>query len=270
MNANAEQMGGMLVCGNCQTTNAQGGKFCKGCGKLLAPGIVPPQFRQKIPSMAGGGAPVTFGLPMDAASAFSALSTSVQQSGGQLVGQTPPHALFFEVPYKNMMVSFTKLAFDGQASIQPTGANASQISMSLKLKSSSLGSMAGVYVVTLIMLLVMQMPVLIVLLVAIGSVGYAYWTLTSQAPGTLAGQIQSALAMHSGANSFGGAQAAYSEPRTAPPPPVNNTPPPNSAPHAAAGPSPIEQITRLAELRKLGAISDAEFEAKKTELLARV
>ncbi len=248
MNANAEQMGGVMTCGNCQTANLPGGKFCKGCGKPLAAGLLPPLTL-------AGGAPVSFAVPFDAATAFNVLAAAVQSAGGQTVGQSPPQALFFQMPYKNLTVSFTKLIFDGQASIQPSGPNSSQISLALKIKSSSLGSLAGLYVATLVLMLFMQMPVLIVMVLAAASVGYAFWTTNTQAPAALRGQIHAAIMMQGGA------------PNTTAVPPA--TPPPGAA-QGATSAGPIEQIARLAELRKLGAISDAEFEAKKIELLARL
>jgi Short C-terminal domain/Protein of unknown function (DUF3592) len=46
---------------------------------------------------------------------------------------------------------------------------------------------------------------------------------------------------------------------------------PAAAPAAtASAPDPLEQIKKLAELRDAGALSDAEFEAKKSELLGSV
>lgn len=38
----------------------------------------------------------------------------------------------------------------------------------------------------------------------------------------------------------------------------------------ASGPDPMEQLRKLGELRDAGVVSDAEFEAKKAELLARL
>lgn len=50
---------------------------------------------------------------------------------------------------------------------------------------------------------------------------------------------------------------------------------PPAAPQAAAPPpaaaaDPIEQLKRLGELRDAGIVTDAEFEAKKAELLSRM
>ena len=266
MNVHAEQMDGVQTCGHCQTANMAGGKFCKGCGKPLAasfvpPGGKPPGFNSVIPPMTmAGGAPVSFAVPLDATNAFNVLAAAVQSSGGQMVGQSPPHALFFQMPYKNMLVSFSKLIFDGQASVQPGGPNVSQISLALKIKSSSLGTLAGLYVASLVILLVMQMPVLIVMIAAVAGGGYAFWTTNTQAPNALRAQIHAAIMMQSGAANASGAQV----------PPVQPATPPPGATQTPSAEGPIEQITRLAELRKLGAISDAEFEAKKTELLARL
>lgn len=48
------------------------------------------------------------------------------------------------------------------------------------------------------------------------------------------------------------------------------TAPEAAAPPSAAAPDPIEQLKRLGELRDAGIVTDAEFEAKKAELLSRM
>ena len=60
--------------------------------------------------------------------------------------------------------------------------------------------------------------------------------------------------------------------RPAVPPPVSSAvPSPGvSDAEALAGADPLEQIRKLAELRDAGLLTEAEFEAKKTELLRRV
>ena len=45
---------------------------------------------------------------------------------------------------------------------------------------------------------------------------------------------------------------------------------PSAAPVAPAAPSATDQIAELHRLHQSGALTDAEFEAKKTELLARM
>jgi hypothetical protein len=45
---------------------------------------------------------------------------------------------------------------------------------------------------------------------------------------------------------------------------------PTSAQFGAADPDPLEQIRKLGDLRGAGVLTDAEFEAKKTELLRRI
>jgi len=54
---------------------------------------------------------------------------------------------------------------------------------------------------------------------------------------------------------------------TRPAAPAVAAPAPAEAP---AGPSPIEQLKQLGELRDAGVLTDGEFEAKKAELLKRV
>jgi Short C-terminal domain len=57
-----------------------------------------------------------------------------------------------------------------------------------------------------------------------------------------------------------GQPAAEEAPAAAPP----AAPEPSSA---AAGPDPIEQLTKLAALKDSGALTDAEFEAEKAKIL---
>jgi hypothetical protein len=49
-----------------------------------------------------------------------------------------------------------------------------------------------------------------------------------------------------------------------PPPPQYTQP----APAAPAAPDPIEQLTKLAELKNQGILTDAEFQAQKAKILA--
>ena len=43
-----------------------------------------------------------------------------------------------------------------------------------------------------------------------------------------------------------------------------------AAPVAAAAPDPVERLNKLNELRATGVLTDAEFEAKKAEILAQI
>jgi putative oligomerization/nucleic acid binding protein len=49
-----------------------------------------------------------------------------------------------------------------------------------------------------------------------------------------------------------------------PPPPVQQAPPPPAAPAV----DPIEQLTKLAQLRDSGVLTEAEFQAQKAKILA--
>ncbi|MGO9974744.1 MAG: SHOCT domain-containing protein [Solirubrobacteraceae bacterium] len=60
--------------------------------------------------------------------------------------------------------------------------------------------------------------------------------------------------------------------RMAVPPPLQPLPVASRSPAAAQPPDPdvLEQLRKLGDLRKTGVLTDAEFEAKKAELLGRL
>ena len=60
-------------------------------------------------------------------------------------------------------------------------------------------------------------------------------------------------------------QSMYAEPQYAQP---QYEPAPAPAPAAAPAADPIEQLTKLAQLRDSGVLTDAEFQAQKAKILA--
>jgi hypothetical protein len=172
--------------------------------------------------------------------------------------------------------------------LQPLGAGQVNAAVSLKINWNTFVPIAligGVFA-----LITMMVPYglgpLGALLIALAT-GYTGWQLSSQVPEAFIGQILAALG--------GTPVAAPPPPVPQPPPPIAQPapPPPPAAPPApiappvAAAPAPIapppdaapeaddadeimDQIKRLAELRDAGALTPAEFDAKKTELLARL
>lgn len=68
-----------------------------------------------------------------------------------------------------------------------------------------------------------------------------------------------------------GTPTRHAEPESAPPPPVWRAEPGAARPvPQAQGGDPIELIQKLATLREAGVLTEEEFQAKKTELLARI
>ena len=107
-----------------------------------------------------------------------------------------------------------------------------------------------------------------------GSVSVTSLPVVSESPET-ASHASSAWSQSAGASFATGVPpaAAHPDPRSAPhTPPASHTPSASPAPRAAVNQehseSILRTIERLAELRDKGAITDAEFAAKKTELLS--
>jgi Flp pilus assembly protein TadB len=118
---------------------------------------------------------------------------------------------------------------------------------------------AGIALAVVVLLMgLLQVPLVVAVVAMAASVVFTLWAVKSKGPAELRKQLAAALLARSPAPEsapVAAAAAAAAVPVAAP---------------AGGGPGAIEQLQRLAELRKLGAITEVEFEAKKADLLARV
>ncbi|MBL8531382.1 MAG: SHOCT domain-containing protein [Hyphomonadaceae bacterium] len=230
------------------------------------------------PGSGGQSKQATFAGTAD--DAYAQAVRAIQATGGELNWQQPPAGAKFMLPRKNIWstAGFT-LRYDGDLQVSPAGPGQVTARFALKLQWGSA-----------VPLLVLQ--VLGVVVAAMFNIYFAYfalilivvflaataWTASSHIPEKALEEIIK--------NLQGGAPA----PHTFAPPPQPFNPPPQPQPHqpaqqqqqapaaSTAAPSApradsnaiMEQIKQLAGLRDAGAITPAEFEAKKAELLSRI
>ncbi len=213
--------------------------------------------------------------------AFQAALQAIGAAGGQVLGQDPPRAARFRMVRKSALATFgIGVVYEGDLTLQPLGAGQVNVAVSLRINWSTVYPIMLIGGVFALMTLIFPygLGILGVLLIGLAT-AYTCWQLSSQ---TAEGFIRQILA------NLGGTPVAAPAPvHVAPPPPF--APPPAPTPPPAAAPSPVvaapppappheeddpdeimDQIKRLAELRDAGALTPAEFDAKKSELLSRI
>ena len=214
--------------------------------------------------------------------AFQAALQAIGAAGGQVVAQDPPRAARFRMVRKSALATFgIGVVYDGDLTLQPLGPGQVNVAVSLKINWSTVYPIMLIGGVFALMTLIFPygLGILGVLLIGLAT-AYTCWQLSSQ---TAEGFIRQIL------TNLGGTPVAPAAPVYVAPPPPPPAPTPAPTPPPAAAPPPVvaapppvppheeddpdeimDQIKRLAELRDAGALTSAEFDAKKAELLARI
>ena len=207
-------------------------------------------------------------VDLDVPNAYARVINAIQEAGGQVKMQTPPQNVQFELVRKKWKKGSSwgvPLRFYGTVGVQPISNKEARVTTNVKADFGSavplfifvgisgficallLGAWAGVFG-------------MIWLALTLGFLVSIYINLNTNVPEALCQEIVAALPVTT---------------TTYTPPPeagldipaqtgkLNNTPP-------EAGLDIPAQIKKLAELRDMGALTTAEFEAKKAELLKRL
>lgn len=246
------------TCTHCQSPNAAGGKFCRSCGKPLLAGVAPDPGLAPVASVGDAG---SMTLALDAATAFAYVAAAIQAAGGTVTAQAPPQSLQFQLGYRNYWITgWMPMMFDGRFDLQSIAPQTTRVDVALTAGMGSLLRLAAGIALAVVVLLMglLQVPLVVAVVAMAASVVFTLWAVKSKGPAELRKQLAAALLARSPAPEsapVAAAAAAAAVPVAAP---------------AGGGPGAIEQLQRLAELRKLGAITEVEFEAKKADLLARV
>jgi hypothetical protein len=209
---------------------------------------------------AASGSQVLVSLPQDAA--YDRLVSALQQAGCEITGQNRPAAVSFNAIKQSIWTtSGFKVVFPGSATVTPT-ATGSQVQMSAKIAWGTATPMFLMYGGMGLVLMLFGWGLYGILLAALGAGSTAFILSSSGADESLR-KVAAQLT---------GGAAAPAAPAPAPTPQPAAAAPTASAPTAAAANADdsLAQIERLAHLRDSGAISAAEYEAKKDELLKRV
>ena len=198
---------------------------------------------------------------------------------GKVMWQGPPQSLRFEVNYRSfLMTGGLNAKYEGTVTLAPAGPRQTQARVDVKLSSSSLVPVIAIDAVCTMLLAVMSGPMgAMMLLLGLGVTAYQVWALSSNISRDLTDKVQRAISE----TAFGapavapivppaGVRPPMPTPAPVPAPEPSPAPAPAPDPVPAPAPNVVEQLRQLGELRALGVVTDAEFEAKKAELLKRL
>lgn len=279
MNAHAGV--GMVACPSCGAGNAQAAKFCGSCGKTVNAGaqtesVPPPQpppyppnnSRFNVGGMGamGGPADIQSIAPMDPLQAFAYVEQTLMACGGRAMMQNPPSSMHIEIPYKDLwLTGGMNVRYRGLMTFTPQGPKQTLLQSKLAVDWGSAGLVPILVLVTAAFAGFMN-PLFFMMYLIFGAVcaGISAWMLATTGQSKAAAKFVGALS---------GAQPDVGKPKFEMPKMPGGlkadwTPPQQK--QAAADPAPMEQLERLAKLRDAGAVTAAEFEAKKAELLKRL
>lgn len=295
-------------CPKCQTANPAGARFCGACGASLSAAPPPPpppppgggyggygggsRFGMGMGASAGGLPDAHTVAPMAQQATFDHIAQVVAQSGGHVLHAAPPQALQVSLPFKNFYdTGGMTVRYNGAVTLAAKSAGETEVQAKFSVDwNSTFPLFATVAVCFIFMWFSTSMNMMtrnwggLWLLFGILAMPYMAWQLANSTPkklgvrflqmlsGAPVGQPAQRPAGNGGGGDFMGKLRERSEAMRAAmgglAPQQQQAPP--QQPPPAANTAPIEQLERLAKLRDAGAITAAEFEAKKAELLARL
>jgi hypothetical protein len=215
-------------------------------------------------SFLGSGSPQQVVVNADPYAAFAAAVQAIERAGGELQSQWPPQSARFVVGKRSFWATgLIKIRYDGELAVSPVGPQQCAVRVALKMQSRSVTTLIGLGVATILVGFFQGAP-FGVLIGIIGTV-WCYWFTSSRVPRDLTNRL------------LGGVPPTVSGVVA----PASYTPPPapmpaaDPRPQAANGagtqpPSPVEQLKQLVELRQLGVLTSAEFDARKAALLEKL
>jgi len=208
--------------------------------------------------------------------AYAQATRAIGATSGEIVWQNPPQAAKFLLSRKNIWTTGgVALKYDGDLTVQQLAPGQVTARFALKLQWNSAIPLFVLQVLAVIVAAMINPYFMyFALILIIVSIAATAWNASSGVPDKALDDIIRNLQTGAPAPGF---SPVYPNGYQAPPPqPVMQQPaPPTPAPQPAAAPSGdtaaiVEQIKQLAALRDAGALTPAEFEAKKAELLARI
>lgn len=269
--ATVEPGSGGAVCPRCNASNRPGAQFCGSCGGSLGlqPPPPPPPPPPRVLTRTSGGTDQQIALAVDQNEAFDRSLQALQAAGCEVQWQGRPNDIKFGFVKKSAWSTFGfPVSYSGDLSVARTAPRESLVRYNIKVNWNTAWPVFISSLVVLVLLMMMNPYYMAFgLLLLIVALGGSAWTLAGSIPQKTSAVIQAQL------KAGGLAQGYAPSPQPAPPQPpprVDPAPPPEAARPAAGGDAVFDQIKKLAELRDMGAITAADFEAKKADLLARL
>lgn len=259
-----------FACPRCGAANATVARYCLGCGTSLQAGAAngappippPPPVMQGASAMlggmgSGGGGSSEATVLLNAQAAFSASQHAIRAAGGTEKYAQPPASLSFELTKKNWYsTSGVTVRYDGVLQVVSTGADQSAVRVQVKAQPGALTPILFIGAISALMLPFFGFGVFGLLLGAVWT-GYSWNALANTAAKEMAEKVVQGI-QNGGASSWRTAAPAAAPPE-----------PPTSATSVSRA-SVIGQLSELGKLRDAGVLTDAEFDRKKAELLARL
>jgi Short C-terminal domain len=267
-----------VSCPRCRAGNRADVRFCGSCGAPLQasappspPPFTPPQPpTQRASSFPGSGGSASQGsVTADASTTFNIAAQAITAAGGQVILQSPPQSMRVAITRKDFAnTSWMKVKFAGDIVITPAGSR--QSTVHVRYQAENLMTIVGTSVaVTLFAVMLNAQTGLggLMLLVGIAATAWTAYNLSNNLPRSMAEKLVLEIQMQaqSGATPIRQTAAPASQPA-----------PPRAQPNMSSngsmtdGSGVVANMRKLQELRDMGALTAAEFEAKKTEILKRL
>ena len=240
-----------LRCASCNHVNLAGAKFCAQCGAPCAVAVAG--------SVAATAAPVPDG---------DALVAAVERIGGQVAQRISTTQLTYRARYGGAGSNFagSKFAvpmyFAGTLKLDGADGAASATS---SIEPKSLAIQLGLLSVAVVIMLLLPQSIVdnaTAMFVVVVGAAVTLWMCLVHFPRKMRETLLASLATAKPQPQIGADRPP------APPAPAPSPTTPQSS-MASRGDPLTDGLQRLAELKKLGALTDEEFTAKKAELLAR-
>ena len=263
-----------INCPRCNASNRADVRFCGGCGaarQASAPPQPPPNFSTPHPPTGrpaafatGGGSGAHGSISADAETAFSLAANAVTAAGGQVLLQSPPQSMRVAMIKKDFVnTSWMKVRMAGDLIITPSGAR--QSTMRIVFRAENLMTVVGTSVaVTLLAVILNAQTGLggLMLLLGIAATAWTAYNVGNNLPRTMAEKLLLDIQIQ--------AQSGVTPMRQPMPSATSSAPPASRSATSVDGSGVVANMKKLQELRDMGALTAAEFEAKKAEILKRL
>ena len=204
-----------------------------------------------------------YNVAMSASDAFEYTRGALQASGVVLGVQSPPAHIEFSLTRKDIETGSIDAVMPGRAIVAPAGDGQSTVTLTVDPATQFMVYAAGLGLAALLFggWFMGSLGNLWFLLV-LGGEAYLFWSIFNKWPNDALNSIRAKMQASSAVS--GGA------PIVQPTAPIFTPPAPSSPAPSSNAADIAEQIRHLAELRDQGHLTQAEFDAKKAELLKRI
>ena len=259
-------------CPRCNTSNRADVRFCGGCGAARQasapppPPFAPPQPPGGRPAAfaASGGSGAQGSINADAETVFSLAANAVAAGGGQVLLQSPPHSMRIAMVKKDFVnTSWMRVRMAGDLVITPTGSR--QCTMRIDFRAENLMTVVGTSVAATVLAVILNAQTGLgglMLLLGIAATAWTAYNVGNNLPRTMAETLLLDIQLQ--------AQSGVTPMRQPMPHVTPSAPAASRSATSVDGSGVVANMKKLQELRDMGALTAAEFEAKKAEILKRL